>query len=1398
MDDFLAAIGILLAFVYLTLPIVGLILGFSARKRLATLEQESREAQEKLAWLYGEQKAHQKRIAELEARRPVAAAGAPVAAPTPEPATFGLPNPTTPADTEAPTRPELPAASPPAAAPPPPAADDASATVPPGPPRAPAAAPPPPPRPAPAAPGRPLEQSVATWFTRIGAGALLLGALYFFKYAADNEWIGPMGRVLIGVLAGLGLVVTAEIIRPRTKEAFVHALIGVGLAVLYVSAWASSSLYELVPTEAAFAANTVIVGLGAALSYRHKGEAILVLVAVAGFLNPVLLSTGVDRPLALFAYLLLLTSGVLFVAVHHGFRVALFLSIFGVAVIYAGWYEKYFKTFDLRGQSEVDAPDEQLVGAYHALSARIVPLTFTGLFLLQWLATAFWLRAKGERPGWVKPVAVFGLVLAHIAATSLLIDRPVPLGVAVVVLAGLSVVSLTVLEAKSFLLLPMLAVFFSLLGHTAAREDQGQIGLLYLVGAWSGIYVLAFLRDQAGRFVAPSPRDARLAWLALAAFQVLSLPLLLPPPHEANLAAAGAITVAGLLVAVIAALAQLPGMAIGSTVFGAVLLAFAATVGGSEHTLVPPPAVEPAFLLLALVHAAGHLAASWWCSLQGERPRPITVVGVILPGLTFLGLSILTTSDEVPTLRALFTALVGVADLGLAFSYVRRGPAFDRHSSALAALALGLFAPALAFGFSGVTITVLWAALFVVAYYLAQETRSPTWLVVALLLSLATLVRLFAIDIGETEAELSRWYGSGGRLGIYRLPVLFNPRAYGLLGVGLASLVAAFVLSRPSRAQVAPGQVSTGNLRVLAAGLAVAGYAGLTALVISEVRGALVELPAPPPMPLDWEELNAFWSTVTEARHQAAGLVNMSTTMILALVAILLLAAGFALKDTFHRYLGLLVFLGTIAKLVAWDVWNLPRIYQVGVLTVVGVLLLGSGFLYARLKVLFTAPDETPPGPPGSGTSGAALSLLFLLLWPSALRAEEPPRTAKVAVERFEKRGAIANVAGPGDYRVPIDSELYAASKAEQLFADLRVADPDGYEVPYDIEPTAARIAPSMLRGTMYDPGAIEGEGYRATFELPEGTEHCLVQLELSGGSDYLRRTIIETGPGPNDLTQVSKGGVVYSVAGRGREDNELRYPRSLARYVRVTLLPDPDAQATTIEGALFGCAAPEVIAPTRSLPLKIIDRKHDPEQKTTTWTFDAGLEGVPIDELHFEVATPELARRVELAASSYQNAWPLVASGVLYRVAGNQDRPERLSLRFSTVRKRWWQLTVIDRDDAPIELTSATGIRREDVLLFRASRPGPYTVYVGDPRSQAPSYELSALLENRRGWDNFPTLGLTALEPNPEFGKAPDRSDLPVTERYRTAIGWGLAVVLLLLSGWAVRVLRRPTSPTG
>src|ERR1700757_2290696 len=58
------------------------------------------------------------------------------------------------------------------------------------------------------------------WLNRVGIVAVLIGVAYFLKYAFDNGWIGPTGRVAIGMLAGIGITVWSESFRKKNYALF--------------------------------------------------------------------------------------------------------------------------------------------------------------------------------------------------------------------------------------------------------------------------------------------------------------------------------------------------------------------------------------------------------------------------------------------------------------------------------------------------------------------------------------------------------------------------------------------------------------------------------------------------------------------------------------------------------------------------------------------------------------------------------------------------------------------------------------------------------------------------------------------------------------------------------------------------------------------------------------------------------------------------------------------------------------------------------------------------------------------------------------------------------------------------------------------------------------------------
>ena len=190
---------------------------------------------------------------------------------------------------------------------------------------------------------RSLESRVGSqWFNRIGIVAVLIGVAWFLKFAFDNQWIGPAGRILIGLLSGAALIAWSERFRAKGFTAFSYSLKAVGSGVLYLSLWAAFSMYHLVPSGAAFAGMVLVTAFNAFIAWRQSAELLAVYAIVGAFSTPLLLSTGRNEEVFLFSYLLMMNAATMALLVLKGWNRLLVLSFLGTVGFYWGWYWQFY------------------------------------------------------------------------------------------------------------------------------------------------------------------------------------------------------------------------------------------------------------------------------------------------------------------------------------------------------------------------------------------------------------------------------------------------------------------------------------------------------------------------------------------------------------------------------------------------------------------------------------------------------------------------------------------------------------------------------------------------------------------------------------------------------------------------------------------------------------------------------------------------------------------------------------------------------------------------------------------------------------------------------------------------------------------------------------------------
>jgi uncharacterized membrane protein len=177
------------------------------------------------------------------------------------------------------------------------------------------------------------------WLNRIGALALMLGIAFFLKYAFDNNWIKQGAQVGFGVTIGVALLAFARRTHEQGYAVFAQGLVGAGIAILYLSIYASYNFYGLEPLSVAFVALAVVVAVAFYQSLYYDSLAVAVLAWGGGFLTPFLLSSSSSSALGVTLYVVLLDVGILGIVFKKDAWVALEgLSLAATYAIYLTWF----------------------------------------------------------------------------------------------------------------------------------------------------------------------------------------------------------------------------------------------------------------------------------------------------------------------------------------------------------------------------------------------------------------------------------------------------------------------------------------------------------------------------------------------------------------------------------------------------------------------------------------------------------------------------------------------------------------------------------------------------------------------------------------------------------------------------------------------------------------------------------------------------------------------------------------------------------------------------------------------------------------------------------------------------------------------------------------------------
>ncbi|MBV8517763.1 MAG: DUF2339 domain-containing protein [Acidobacteria bacterium] len=225
-------------------------------------------------------------------------------------------------------------------------------------------------------------------FSWIAGIALVLAAVFLFKYSVEHGWLRPAIRAGFGLVTGIVLLVVCELRVARDYRFTANALDGAGIAILYATLYALHARWHLWPGGVVFVGMLLVTAAAVFLSTRRDSVFVALLGLLGGFATPALLSTGENRPIELFSYLLLLNGGISWIAWRKRWPLLTGISVVLTVIYQWGWISRF-----------LDASQLPLAAAIFVAFAIVA-------------ATSFFTRGEdGERTAVFRRIAAAGAVL---------------------------------------------------------------------------------------------------------------------------------------------------------------------------------------------------------------------------------------------------------------------------------------------------------------------------------------------------------------------------------------------------------------------------------------------------------------------------------------------------------------------------------------------------------------------------------------------------------------------------------------------------------------------------------------------------------------------------------------------------------------------------------------------------------------------------------------------------------------------------------------------------------------------------------------------------------------------------------------------------------------------------
>ncbi len=180
------------------------------------------------------------------------------------------------------------------------------------------------------------------WLTWVGIMAVFFGTAFFLAADLGTGALAGTGQVLLGTLVAFVFVVTGTLLSSRAQRFLGRGLLGGGIALLFLAAYAAHGFHALVPATVVYPFLLAVAAIGTVSSLRHDAISVAILTTTGALATPAFLSAPGNPAPFLFPYLIICTVGALAVATRRRWVPLPLVTFAGVALQILHWWDRSF------------------------------------------------------------------------------------------------------------------------------------------------------------------------------------------------------------------------------------------------------------------------------------------------------------------------------------------------------------------------------------------------------------------------------------------------------------------------------------------------------------------------------------------------------------------------------------------------------------------------------------------------------------------------------------------------------------------------------------------------------------------------------------------------------------------------------------------------------------------------------------------------------------------------------------------------------------------------------------------------------------------------------------------------------------------------------------------------